>query len=182
MAPLLKDRRDARRKELLDAAYERFMQYGYSKTTFDDIAQKAGVSRTLLYAYFEDKKELFRSVARDVLDGQRLKTEAVLESKETDEEKLVAILELWSVELYARIADKPHGGELLEEGYRAWEKIGVHYMSTLVRALAPLAGGPEVAELLILSLGGLQQDHPTVAALRKRVSVLARLARGGKKA
>ena len=181
MDSLLKDRRDARRKELLDAAYECFMQYGYSKTTFDDIAHKAGVSRTLLYAYFEDKKQLFQCVAREVLDEQWRKTEAVLGGEDADEEKLVAFLELWSVELYARIADKPLGRELLEEGYRAWEKIGVRYMGMLVRALAPLAGGPEVAELLIVALGGLQQDHPTVAALRKRVRLLAGLARRGMK-
>ena len=167
------DRKDVRRKEILGAAYKVFIQYGYGKTTFDDIAHKAGVSRTLLYAYFDDKKDLFLSVARELLDGQGTKTEAILKSKEADEQKLVGILQLWSVELYADVADSPHGGELLDEGYRAWEQIGVHYKEKIVRAVTPFVGGPDVAEIIILALKGLQADRPSVPVLRKRVKLLA---------
>ena len=40
-------RRDDRRRQILDAAFAVFIQYGYAKTTFEDVARKAEVSATL---------------------------------------------------------------------------------------------------------------------------------------
>jgi len=168
-------RKSIRRKEILAAALECFIQYGYAKTVFDDVARKAGVSRSLLYAYFKDKKHLFLSVVHDVLEEQRLQTEAVLESAVNDREKLLKILELWGVERYAQVADSPHGGELLGEGYRAWEEIGKRYMEYLVRVVSGFVGGAEVAELIVLSVKGLQADRPSVLCLRRRIRLLAEL-------
>jgi len=171
----LKERKDIRRKEILAAAFGCFNQYGYAKTTFDDVARSAGVSRSLLYAYFKDKKDLFLSVAQDVLDEQRRQTEAVLKSDAGDERKFQEVLELWAVDLYAKVSDSPHGGELLDEGLRAWEEIGVKYKEYLIRALSRFLDGTEVAELLVLSIKGIQGDRPSVPVLRKRIGLLAQL-------
>jgi len=172
-----KQRKDIRRKEILAAALECFVQYGLHKTTFEDVARRAEVSRSLIYSYFEDKKHLFLSVVKDVLDEQRLKTEMVLKSGLGDEEKFLEILESWGVKLYAKGADSPHGGELLEEGLRAWEQVGVKYKEYLVRVLAKFVGGADVAEFVVLSIKGLQSDHPSVPVLRKRAKLLVELCR-----
>jgi AcrR family transcriptional regulator len=169
------ERKDIRRKEILSAALDCFVQYGYGKTTFEDVAGKAKVSRSLIYAYFEDKKHLFLSVVKDVLDEHRRMTEQVLKSGSGDHEKFLGILDLWGVKLYAKGADSPHGGELLDEGLRAWEEVGVKYKEYLIRTLAQFVGGTDVAELAILSIKGLQSDRPSVSALRKRIKLLAEL-------
>jgi AcrR family transcriptional regulator len=170
-----KERKNIRRREILAAALECWIRYGFAKTVFDDVARKAGVSRSLLYAYFQDKKHLFLSVARDLLDEQRQKTEAVLRSDAGDKRKLQEVLELWSVDLYAKVANSPHGGELLDEGMRAWEEIGVKYNDYLIRALSRFVGGAKVAALLVLSIKGIQGDRPSVPILRKRIRLLAEL-------
>jgi AcrR family transcriptional regulator len=171
----IKERRDIRRKEILAAALECFIQYGLQKTTFEDVAGKAGVSRSLIYAYFEDKKHLFLSVVKDVLDEQRQKTDAVLKALLGDEEKFLEVLDLWGVQLYAKGAASPHGGELLDEGLRAWEEVGVKYKEYLIRTLAGFVGSADVAEFIILSIKGLQSDRPAVSTMRKRVRLLADL-------
>lgn len=169
-------RRDDRRREILAAAFECFIQYGHAKTTFDDVARKAEVSRSLLYSYFKDKEDLFLSVARELLDEQRQKTEAVLKSGAGDERMFHEVLELWGLGLYAKVADSPHGRELLGEGYRAWEVIGSKYRDYLIRVLSRFVGASDISELLVLCMKGVQGDHPSVPVLRKRMRLLARLA------
>ena len=176
-------RRSTRRRQILDAALECFLRYGYSKTAFDDVARQAEVSRSLLYVYFKDKKDLFVSLVRELIDEQRAKSEEIIRSKASGGEKLTGILELWGVELYAKAAGTPEGHELLEEGLRAWEEIRPKYHNILSRFIAAFVGGHERAEVVMLSLKGLQSDHPSVPVLRRRIRLLAemgsRLAAGG---
>ncbi len=57
------DEEKARRREaLLNAAQYVFYDKGFERTSMDDIANQAGFSRTLLYVYFKDKKDIYRSL------------------------------------------------------------------------------------------------------------------------
>lgn len=47
------------RRALLDAAIERFGREGYRATSVADITRDAGVSGTVVYAYFDNKEALF---------------------------------------------------------------------------------------------------------------------------
>lgn len=51
-----------RREALLNAAQTVFFENGFERTSMDDIANKAGFSRALLYVYFKDKKDIYRSL------------------------------------------------------------------------------------------------------------------------
>ena len=51
--------RSARRKQLLDAAQEVFVAQGYHAAAMDDIAERAGVSKPVLYQHFPGKLELY---------------------------------------------------------------------------------------------------------------------------
>src|ERR1700730_16069063 len=50
----------AQREAILVAATATFLRYGFKKTSMDDVAQAAGVSRQGLYLYFDTKDLLFR--------------------------------------------------------------------------------------------------------------------------
>ena len=50
---------EKRKKEILDKALDLFMENGYEDVTFQKIADKCGVTRTTLYIYFKNKKEIF---------------------------------------------------------------------------------------------------------------------------
>src|SRR3954464_742276 len=51
--------RNARRVQLLDAALEVFVAQGYHSAAMDDIAERAGVSKPVLYQHFPSKLELY---------------------------------------------------------------------------------------------------------------------------
>src|SRR5215469_18651476 len=50
--------RQARRRQLLQAAMEVFVARGYHAAAMDEIAERAGVSKPVLYQHFPGKQEL----------------------------------------------------------------------------------------------------------------------------
>jgi AcrR family transcriptional regulator len=58
--------RSARRRQLLAAAQEVFVAQGYHAAAMDDIAERAGVSKPVLYQHFPGKLELYLAL----LDAQ----------------------------------------------------------------------------------------------------------------
>lgn len=58
------DQQDIKREKILEASYQRFLHYGYSKTTMNEIAGDLSLSKALLYYYFPDKSQLYIAVMR----------------------------------------------------------------------------------------------------------------------
>ena len=58
------DQQDIKREKILEASYQRFLHYGYSKTTMNEIAADLSLSKALLYYYFPDKSQLYIAVMR----------------------------------------------------------------------------------------------------------------------
>jgi AcrR family transcriptional regulator len=66
---------EQRREQLVLVALELFAHRGYRATTMDDIAERAGVTKPLLYQHFSSKRalylELVDTIARDLLTAVR---------------------------------------------------------------------------------------------------------------
>ena len=60
--------RSARRKQLLAAAQEVFVANGYHAAAMDDIAERAGVSKPVLYQHFPSKLELYLALLDQHVD------------------------------------------------------------------------------------------------------------------
>jgi len=59
--------RAARQAQLIGAAASAFLAGGYERTSMEDVAKSAGVSRLIVYRNFASKEELYRAVLREVL-------------------------------------------------------------------------------------------------------------------
>ncbi len=78
--------RSARRAQLLDAAREIFVSQGYHAAAMDDIAERAGVSKPVLYQHFPGKFELYLALLDE---GAERMVDAVREALEsTNDNKL----------------------------------------------------------------------------------------------
>jgi AcrR family transcriptional regulator len=62
LSPSRASRREAARKKVIDAAAACFAERTYRGTTLEAIAQAAGLSRMMLYRYFESKDDLYLAV------------------------------------------------------------------------------------------------------------------------
>ncbi|HET6620954.1 MAG TPA: TetR family transcriptional regulator [Dongiaceae bacterium] len=65
--PRWRRRAAARPQEILDAALTVFVTRGFAATRLDDVVAAAGISKGLLYRYFDNKAELFKEVVRQTL-------------------------------------------------------------------------------------------------------------------
>lgn len=52
---------DAKRRRVLEAALGVFLRFGFRKTSMDEVARAASISRQGLYLHFATKEELFRA-------------------------------------------------------------------------------------------------------------------------
>lgn len=62
--------RAVRERQILDAAVEVFSTHGYHSASMDEIAEVAGVSKPMVYAYLGSKEDLFATCIRR--EAQRL--------------------------------------------------------------------------------------------------------------
>lgn len=60
---------EKRKREILDKALDVFVEEGYEDATFQKIADKCGITRTTLYIYFKNKREIFMWSIKQLTEG-----------------------------------------------------------------------------------------------------------------
>src|SRR4051812_11136713 len=84
----------ARRAAILEAATGVFLRYGFKKTSMDDLARAAGLSRQGLYLHFATKDALFKEAVLQVIARTRAAGRAALARDSLDvEERLLGAFE-----------------------------------------------------------------------------------------
>ena len=68
MEGISESRSERKRRLLLQAATEVFLDKGYDSTSMDDVATRASVSKPTVYKYFFDKERLFAEIVRVTAD------------------------------------------------------------------------------------------------------------------
>jgi AcrR family transcriptional regulator len=80
MAPRKKEdykaMQEASRNKILMAALELFAKKGYSATSTDSIAQKAKVSKGLIYHYFKSKQDILKGIFELLMEEGNVMMEA----------------------------------------------------------------------------------------------------------
>jgi AcrR family transcriptional regulator len=74
--------------EILAKAKEVFQQYGYKKTTMEDIARSMGKGKSTLYYYFVSKEDIFEKVVDKEMASFFTHIEKAIEKSKTAREKL----------------------------------------------------------------------------------------------
>ncbi|GAA2884981.1 TetR family transcriptional regulator [Actinoplanes cyaneus] len=80
--------RSARRKQLLAAAQQIFVAHGYHAAAMDDIAERAGVSKPVLYQHFPGKLELYLALLDTHCDAIIAKVRGALEATPDNKERV----------------------------------------------------------------------------------------------
>lgn len=70
--------RENRRRQILDAAIERFARDGFQRTTMEDIIAEAGLSAGAIYSYFQSKDQIIETLADERHEREKRTIEAAL--------------------------------------------------------------------------------------------------------
>jgi AcrR family transcriptional regulator len=86
----------ARQTHVLETALAVFARHGFSKTSIEDIAKAAGISRQGIYLHFKNKDEIFSaSIQKALDDGLHAANKIFDDDRLTLEEKLLKALDEW---------------------------------------------------------------------------------------
>jgi AcrR family transcriptional regulator len=84
--------RSARRKQLLAAAQQVFVANGYHAAAMDDIAERAGVSKPVLYQHFPGKLELYLALLDTQAEMLAATVQEALDATEDNRERIHGVL------------------------------------------------------------------------------------------
>lgn len=105
---------DPKRGRILDGAMRVFLAYGFARTTMDDIARAAEVSRPMLYLQFRNKADIFRAIGAAILTRSLANARAGLKGNGTFGERLMTALDRALFGLMEMIEKSAHGEEILD--------------------------------------------------------------------
>ncbi len=105
---------DPKRARILDAGLKTALAYGYSRTTMDDIAKAAEMSRPALYLLFKNKAEIFREIATTVMGRSLEAARQELAGKGDFTARLGGAINAAIFATLCEITKSPHGAELLD--------------------------------------------------------------------
>lgn len=105
---------DPKRARILVGATKVFLAYGFQRTTMDDIARAAEISRTALYVVFRNKTDIYRALASEFLEQSIVETRNILSRHETPLPQRFSEATRCFMQLLDEIDEAPHGQELLD--------------------------------------------------------------------
>ncbi|MFO0547375.1 MAG: TetR/AcrR family transcriptional regulator [Polyangiaceae bacterium] len=172
--PTMKDdEAAARRARVLVAARWCFLNFGFAKTSFEDIAKRANLSRTLLYRIFKDKEDIYRAVFVDWLVSRHPAAKKAANRPGGAYERLLGVCRLMAIEPWAEMVGAPMGSEFLEACERIDPESEALHRRVAHECVAAILGDEASAEVFLLALDGLLADQPSVEVLERRTQLLA---------
>ncbi len=87
--------RSERRAQLLSSALEVFVAQGYHSAAMDDIAERAGVSKPVLYQHFPGKLELYLALLSSACDTIIETTRKALDSTHDNKQRVAAAVDVF---------------------------------------------------------------------------------------
>lgn len=166
-----------RRARVLDSAMVTFARFGYRKTSMDEVARAARISRPGLYFLFSSKEALFRAAVTRTLEHDITRVEHLLtDTGRPLPERLVAAFDQWAGRYVGPLArdvavvieDNPDLlGEIVETTPRRFEQL-------ITEAIATESGreaAPPIAQTMISASIGLKHQAPSRELYLERLKV-----------
>jgi AcrR family transcriptional regulator len=195
-ATAVKRTADDKRAVILASALRLFGQYGFRRTSIDDIAREAGIAKGTVYLYVETKEALFRALSQSLVEQMLAAARQAAAGEGTLAERLLAVLDAKYAFFYDLLLGSPHVSELLDskgricadlftEADAAYARIVTKVIADATRRgeIAPKRLGLPAAEVAELLMGGAHgiavPEVPDGVVLRKKLAALVRVVVAG---
>lgn len=182
---------DSRQTAILNSAFQAFASYGFRKTSMDDIARGAGMSRPAVYLHYKNKEAIVRKLTElhyeekivavgQALGGDGPVSRMLKDAVDAQSEGMAAILA------------SPHGLEMLDTTKsmstdiveKGEAKLTELYSAWLEREAAAgrvklMEGPDETAQTITASLKGIKLTAAGAEEFEARTAQLAALLGAG---
>ncbi|MFT5586401.1 MAG: TetR/AcrR family transcriptional regulator of autoinduction and epiphytic fitness [Cognaticolwellia sp.] len=167
--------------ETLEAAFPLFLRFGYRKTSMDELARAAGISRQGLYLRFPNKKALFIAMVDHLCEKVEQQIEPAFGASPPD---LVAAFDAYVGAFVASGASYATADEMVEaaasfRGGRL-QALDSNFQSQLVDALQPYANpglsAQDLAAILSAASHGFKHSSESRQAYRESMALAVALA------
>jgi AcrR family transcriptional regulator len=191
VSPALKAAPGRKRAAILEAALRLFGQYGYRRTSIDDIARSADISKGSVYLSFSSKEELFRALCRSLIERVEAAVERGRSLEAPFEERLLAVLEAKFGLYFETVHRSPHAAELIDsknrlsadlfaEADRRYHRVMRELVEDAIsrREIDPGCAGlksAQAAELVIGASRGIELSARDPAAYHRQLRELVHL-------
>ncbi|MFG1642866.1 TetR/AcrR family transcriptional regulator [Amycolatopsis sp. NPDC049252] len=180
---------------ILDAAYACFVRHGMRRTTMDDIAAAAGMSRPAVYQYVKNKDDVFLRLASRLFEQALTAARTAASADGPLADRLYNVLAA-KLSLTLRVVqDSPHAAELLDESARLSGTLVEGFKTSILTLLTDTVtsaadtgeiavDGPdpvEIAELALALNHGIEESPVDPDRLRARLRLGITLMVGGLK-
>ncbi|MFC8075666.1 TetR/AcrR family transcriptional regulator [Streptomyces sp. NPDC057307] len=166
-----------RRTRVLDSAMVTFARFGYRKTSMDEVARAARISRPGLYFLFSSKETLFRAAVTRTLEHDITTVEHLLtDTGRPLPERLVAAFDQWAGRYVGPLArdvavvieDNPDLlGEIVETTPRRFEEL----ITEAIAAESGREAAPPIAQTMISASIGLKHQAASRELYLERLKV-----------
>lgn len=173
-----------KRDQILTAAFQAFASYGFKRTSMEDIAKLATMSRPALYQVFSNKKEIYRALTEAKLQEVAAASEDVLLKNMPLDQTLEQIFEHSVLNPHAMLEELPHGEELMGlkneiagEVHLQWSQMIKELILRALRQNSDLLDAEiqDTANMIELAIAGMKSHGFRVEQLRKDLAGLRRI-------
>jgi AcrR family transcriptional regulator len=177
---------DPKRQRILDSALAVVLRYGFQRTTMEDVAKEAGISRPALYLLFKNKIEIYRALAESVLEQALDAARGALAGGGAVEERVFQAVKAGILDPAELMMATAHGAELLDmkhamaaEAIQVWRArkaaMIAGALDTSGAANAKGMSGAALADILLDGIEGLKMRAKTSAEREEGARALVKL-------
>jgi AcrR family transcriptional regulator len=176
---------DDKQNSILNAALSVFGRYGFKRTSMEDIAREADISRAALYLRFENKAAIFVALALGMGEQACLAAETAWPETLPFEVGLAASACALHVPFWKIIQEMPHGRELVEADDKTVGEVLAAINARFGALIASRAGGllcsashgdrEAFATMVVAGLSGIKANAQSQDALVASITSFARL-------
>ncbi len=169
---------NGRRDKTVAAATTVFLRYGYARTTMNDVADEAGISRPALYLIFPRKDDIFSAMLEHLIETEIKKYREALPRLRSLDRKLHFCCEQWAGHGYDLTSAHPDARDVfnlafppVKEMYAVLESFFADLLREALEASKLKCSAEELARTLIFAMRGLKDTALDGAHMRRLIAL-----------
>jgi AcrR family transcriptional regulator len=172
----------SRRDRILAAATEVFLRYGHARTTMNDVASEAGISRPALYLVFQRKEDIFAAVIDRLIEDELRRYREAFSRLRSLDKKLHFCCEQWAGHGYDLTKAHPDARDVfnlafppVKQMYSTLEAFLADLLRDAVSASKLKTTPEELARVLIFGMRGFKDIAEDGDHMRRLIALQVNL-------